>query len=279
MNTSDPKELPVVIIKTQPGLRFLDIKELIEYRDLFVFMIWRSIKVLYAQTIMGFAWAIFNPLIQLIVFTVVFGRIAKIPTEGIPYVLFAAVGLIPWTYMSEATIQSSQSLVTGQQMLGKVYFPRLIFPFTPVFAKLLDFIISLVIIAILMVWYRVPITVNLLYFPFFLLLMICVPLAAGLWLSALAIRFRDVKYAIPLIVRMLMYSAPIVYSASTVPEKYRLVYSLNPIVGVIEGLRASLLGLPIPWMFIWPGTVVSLIMLIVGIFYFHYMEKIFVDVI
>ena len=279
MRSTSSTNVPVTIIKPGTGLRFLDIKELLEYKDLLVFMVWRSIKILYVQTVMGYSWAILNPLMQLIVFSIIFGKVAKVPTEGVPYVLFASVAIIPWTFMSDAATQSSQSLVTGQQMLGKVYFPRIIFPITPVLAKLFDFIISLLILAVIMLWYRVPLTLNLIYLPFFFLLMICVPIAAGLWLSALAIRFRDVKYATPLVIRLLMYSAPIVYSASSIPSQYRVIYSLNPIVAVIEGFRGCLLGLPISWNFVLPGVIVTFIVLITGIFYFNYMEEIFVDVI
>ena len=242
-------------------------------------MVLRSIKVLYVQTVMGYAWAILNPLVQLLVFTIVFGKVAKVPTEGIPYILFASVAIIPWTFISEATTQASESLVTGQGMLGKVYFPRLIFPVTPILAKLVDFSISLLILIVIMIWYQVPLTLHLIYLPFFLLLMFCIPLAAGLWLSALAIRFRDLRYATPMMIRMLMYSAPIVYSASSIPPQYRIVYSLNPIVAVIEGFRGCLLGLPISWIFVLPGVVMTCIILIGGIFYFNYMEEVFVDVI
>ncbi len=279
MNQKSSTNEPVTIIKPISGLRFLDIKELIEYRDLLVYMVLRSIKVLYVQTVMGYAWAILNPLVQLLVFTIVFGKVAKVPSEGIPYVLFASVAIIPWTFMSEAIRLSSESLVTGQGMLGKVYFPRMIFPITPVLAKLVDFFISLLILVVIMMWYRVPLTLNLIYLPFFLLLMLAVPIAAGLWLSALAIRFRDLKYATPLMIRMLMYSAPIVYSASSIPSQWRIIYSLNPIVAVIEGFRGCLLGTPISWSFILPGAFVTCILLIVGIFYFNYMEEVFVDVI
>ena len=279
MSTTSSLDKSVTYIRAHRTLRFLDLKEILEYRDLFVYMIIRSIKVLYVQTILGYAWAILNPLIQLVVFTIIFGRVAKLPSDGIPYVLFAAVAVIPWSFMSEAASQSSQSLVAGQQMLGKVYFPRIIFPTTPVFAKVLDFLISLLILVVIMLWYHVPLTSNLLFLPFFIFLMICVPLAAGLWLSALAIRFRDVKYATPLLIRMLMYSAPIVYSATSIPSQYRLLYSLNPIVAVIEGFRAALLGLPLSWGLIFPGVISTFIFLITGIYYFHYMEDVFVDVI
>jgi lipopolysaccharide transport system permease protein len=242
-------------------------------------MIWRQIKVLYAQTILGFSWALIQPFTQIIIFTIVFGRVAKVQTEGIPYFLFSTAAIIPWTYMSQAMTQSSQSLITGQHMLGKIYFPRLIFPLTPIFAKLIDFSISLIIIICAAVYYNVRPTANLMFLPFFMILMMMIPTSAGLWLSALAIRFRDVKHAMRFLIQMLIYSAPIVYSASTIPETYRLLYSLNPIVGVIEGFRACVLGTPIPWVFIIPGIFSSLVLLVSGAFYFKRMERIFVDVI
>ena len=269
----------VTIIKPKSGWQLIDFKELKQYRDLFYFMVWREIKVLYAQTILGFSWAILQPLIQIIIFTIVFGKVAKISTDGIPYFLFSSVAIIPWAYMSQSMTQSSQSLVQGQQMLGKIYFPRLIFPLTPVLAKLIDFGISIFIILVVTIYYRVMPTWNLVFLPFFILLMMTIPAGIGMWLSALAIRFRDVKHAMPFVVRMLIYTAPIVYSASSIPEKYRFIYSLNPIVGVIEGYRACLLGLPMPWLYIWPGTLTAIFLLLGGAFYFKRMEQFFVDVI
>ncbi|HDL07879.1 MAG TPA: ABC transporter permease, partial [Desulfobacteraceae bacterium] len=217
--------------------------------------------------------------IQIVIFTIIFGRVARIPTEGIPYVLFSTVAIIPWTYLSQAMTQSSQSLVQGQGMLGKIYFPRLIFPITPVLAKLVDLGISMLIVMGVIIYYRVMPTWNLLLFPFLLLLMTSIASGVGMWLSALAIRYRDVKHAMTFVVRMLMYSAPIVYSASSIPAKYRIIYSLNPIVGVIEGYRACFLGTPIPWQYILPGTVTAVILFISGAMYFQRMERIFVDVI
>ena len=181
--------------------------------------------------------------------------------------------------MSQSMAQSSQSLVQGQNMLGKVYFPRLIFPMTPVLAKLIDFGISMFIILVVAIYYRVLPTWNLLLFPVFLALMMSISLGTGMWLSAMAIRFRDVKHAMPFAIRMLMYTAPIVYSASSIPEKYRIIYSLNPIVGVIEGFRACFLGTPVPWPFIWPGIITAIFMLISGALYFRRMERTFADVI
>ena len=279
MNKSNNDQISVTVIKPAGGWELIDFKELVEYKDLFLFMVWRDIKVLYAQTILGFGWAILQPLIQILLFTIIFGKIAKIPTEGIPYFLFTTLAIIPWTYMSSAMTASSQSLISGQGMLGKIYFPRLIFPVTPILTKLVDFSISLVIIAATLLFYQIPLTWNVLLIPFFIIYMMCVPAAIGLWLSSLAIRYRDVRFAMSFGIRMLMYTAPIVYSVSTIPEAYRFIYSLNPIVGVIEGFRACLLGTDIPWVFIIPGFIVTLLLLISGALYFRKMESIIVDVI
>jgi len=269
----------VTVIEPTSGWEFPDFGELKAYRDLFYFLVWRDIKVLYAQTVLGFAWAIVNPLIQIIIFSVIFGRVANIPTDGIPYVLFSTVAIIPWTYMAESMRSSSQSLVSGQSMLGKVYFPRIIYPVTPVLAKLVDFSISLLLVVAVMVYFRIPPTWNLIYLPLLVILMMAVPTGVGLWLSALAIRYRDVKFAMPFVIRMLIYSAPILYTASAIPERYRFIYSLNPIVAVVEGYRACLLGLPMPWEFILPGAVTAILLLVVGAMYFRRMERVFVDVI
>jgi lipopolysaccharide transport system permease protein len=269
----------VTVIAPTSGWQIANFSELKQYRDLFFFMVWREIKVLYAQTIMGFSWAILQPLIQVLIFTIVFGKVAKVSTDGYPYMLFSTIAIIPWTYISQAMNQASMSLVTGQSMLGKIYFPRLIFPVTPVLARLVDFAISLVVVLAVAIYYKVMPTWNLLFLPLFFGMMICIPLSVGLWLSAMAIRFRDVKHAMPFVIRMLIYSAPIVYSASSIPGKYRFLYSLNPIVGVIEGFRACLLGTTIPWAYIFPGMITCTIMLLGGALYFKRMERIFVDVI
>ena len=270
---------PVAVIKPVSGWEFIDFKELRQYRDLFYFLVWRDIKVLYAQTVMGFSWAILNPAVQIVVFTIIFGRVAKLDTDGIPYVLFSTVAIIPWTYMKEAMTSSSQSLVTGQSMLGKIYFPRVLFPVTPVLAKLVDFTISLLLLLAVMVYYQVGLTWNALLLPLFVMMMMVIPAGIGLWFSALAIRFRDVKFAMPFALQMLIYTAPILYSASAIPEKYRIIYSLNPLVGVIEGYRACLLGTPIQWEFILPGILTAVLLLVSGAFYFKRLERVFVDVI
>lgn len=269
----------VTTIEPVSGWRLLDTKELAEYRDLFFFLVFRDIKVLYAQTVLGFSWALLNPAIQILVFTIIFGKVAKIETDGIPYALFSTVAIVPWTYMSNAMSTGANSLVTGSGMLGKIYFPRIIYPVTPVLAKFVDFAISIILIAVAMLYYGIWPTWNLLLLPLFVLMMVAVPLGVSLWLSALAIRYRDVKFAMPFVIRMLIYSAPIVYTATAIPEKWRLVYSLNPIVGVIEGYRACLLGTEVPWMFILPGIATCVLLLVGGLLYFHRMEKVFVDVI
>lgn len=267
------------VIEPPKGWQLIDFRELLDYRDLLFFLVKRNIKVLYAQTILGFSWAILNPLIQIVIFTLIFGRVAKLDTGDIPYFLFSTVAIIPWTYMSDAMSGSSQSLVGNANMMGKVYFPRLIFPLTPVLAKLVDFAISLLLLWAVMLYYSVPLTANILYLPLFLLMMISIPAGIGLWLSSLSIRFRDVKFAMPYIIKMFIYSAPILYSASEIPEKYRVLYSINPIVGVVEGFRACFLGTELIWVHIWPGVVCCIILVSTGAMYFRRMERIVVDVI
>jgi lipopolysaccharide transport system permease protein len=256
-----------------------DFKELKDYRDLLFFLTWRDIKVMYAQSIMGFSWAILRPLIQIIVFSIIFGKLAKVSSEGMPYFLFSSVAIIPWTYISQTMSESSESLVINSGMLGKVYFPRVIFPITPLISRLVDFGIAMIIILCTMLYYHVLPTWNLIFFPIFLFLMASIPAGIGLWLSSLAIRFRDVRHAMSFIIQLLIYTAPIVYSASSIPYEYRVLYSLNPLVGVIEGFRACLLGTAIPWSYILPGMIVSTILIITGAIYFKHMEKILVDVI
>ena len=260
-------------------MQFIDFNELREYRDLFYFLVWRDIKVLYAQTILGFSWALLQPLVQIIIFTIIFGKIARLSTEGIPYVLFSTVAIIPWTYMSQAMSDSSQSLITNQRMLKRIYFPRLILPLTAILSRMMDFSISLLLLFVVLFWYRITPTWNMLLLPLFVIQMICLSAGFGIWASTLAVRFRDVKHAMPFVTRMLMYSAPIVYSASSLSGKYRVLYSLNPIVSVIEGFRACLLGTPIVWSYVLPGLILTIIIFVTGTVYFKSMERLFADVV
>lgn len=276
---NDNSATSVSSIRPPGGWSFIDFGELFAYRDLLKFLVWRDIKVLYAQTILGLAWAILNPLIQILIFTVIFGNLAKLSSDGVPYILFSTVAVIPWTYMSDAMGKASQSLVTSQSMLGKIYFPRVIFPLTPVLAKTLDFAISLLIVAVVMIYYDVSPTLNMLALPFFILFMMVVPFGIGLWLSALAIRFRDVKFAMTFALKLLIYTAPVLYSATVVPEDYKFLYALNPLVSVIQGFRSCILGTPWDFELIVPGIVTGTVLVVVGLAYFKRMERVFVDVI
>lgn len=269
----------ITVIKPEPGWKLFDFEELRRYRDLFYFLVWRDIKVLYAQTILGFSWALLNPTIQIVIFSIIFGRVANVSTDGIPYVLFSTVAIIPWTYMSDTMTAASQSLVQGKQLLGKIYFPRVLFPLTPILAKLVDFSISLSVLVLVMIYYQVTPTWNLLLVPGLIVAMMLVPAGIGMWLAALAIRYRDVKFAMTYMIKLLIYSAPILYSAASIPDNLRFWYSLNPIVGVIEGFRAALLGGTIEWVFIVPGLVTAVVIFLSGALYFRRMERVFVDVI
>lgn len=279
MKNTNPGKDTITTIKSDGGWQMIDFAELIRYRDLAYYLVWRDIKVMYAQTVLGFSWAILQPLIQIIIFSIIFGRVAQVPSDGVPYVLFSTAAVIPWAYMSSVINQSSESLVTYQGMLGKVYVPRLFFPLTPVLSKFMDFTISIFLLVIIMFYYKVTPTWNFIYIPLFIVMMMAVPAAIGLWLSSLAIRYRDVRFAMQYIVQMLMYTAPIVYSASSIPNEYRFIYSLNPLVGVIEGFRATLLGTEIPWLFVIPGIFTTIVLLVSGALYFRRMERIIVDVI
>ncbi|MFQ5609032.1 MAG: ABC transporter permease [Woeseiaceae bacterium] len=278
MNRSAPENI-VTVLTPEIGWGLFDLNELRRYRDLFYFLVWRDVKVLYAQTVLGFSWAILNPLIQIIVFSVIFGKVADIDTGGMEYVLFSTAAIIPWTYMSEAMSAASQSLVTGKQILGKIYFPRVLFPLTPILAKLVDFSISLLILVPVLIYYDAAPTWNLLLLPVLIIAMMLVPTGIGMWLAALAIRYRDVRFAMGFMVKLLIYSAPIVYSAHKIPEDIRFWYSFNPIVAVIEGFRGCLVGTPIEWQYILPGLFMSVLVFASGAIYFRRMERVFVDVI
>jgi lipopolysaccharide transport system permease protein len=268
-----------IIIEPKTGWRQIDWKELYEYRDLFVFLVMRSIKVRYAQSVLGIGWAIIQPVFSMIVFTVVFGRLAKIDSEGVPYALFSFAALVPWTYFANSLTEATSSLVGQAHIINKIYFPRLLLPFSSVVAKLLDFAIAMLILFGLMAAYGMWPNIGILSFPVLILLMMLSSAGLGLWLTAMAIQYRDVAYASSFIVQLLMYAAPVVYPSSLIPEKYRLLYAINPMVGVIEGFRAALLGTtPMPWHFIGLGMLVSSFLFISGALYFRKKERFFADV-
>ncbi len=256
----------------------LRLKELFAHRELLFFFVWRDIKVRYKQTALGAAWAIIQPLFTMLVFLVFFGRLAKMPSDGLPYPLFAFAALVPWTFFAQGLSQSADSLVSGGNLIKKVYFPRLAIPISSVSAGLVDFSISFSVLVILMCWYHIHPTLNLLFLPLLLLLAFVTSLGAGLWLSALNVKFRDVKYMVPFLTQFWMLATPIAYSSTLIQGRWRTFYGLNPMAGVVEGFRWALLGTHTkPGPMIAASAAVALFMLISGAFHFRRMEKSFSD--
>ena len=269
----------VQIIEPTPGWKAIDFKELYRYRDMLRFLTWRSIKVLYAQSAIGIGWAVIQPLFSMLVFTVVFGWFAKIDSSGVPYSLFSLAAVVPWTYFSNALMEAGNSLVGQSNMLSKVYFPRLILPLSGVLAKLVDFSIAMLMLLGLMLFYRVLPNWNCLFLPVLILIMLASALGIGLWLTAMAIQYRDIKHALSFVVQLAMYASPVIYSASIIPERFRYFYAINPMVGVIEGFRSALLGTgPMPWDLIAIGSASATVFLVSGLFYFRRQERVFSDV-
>ena len=280
VNETEKVEVPEVIIKPERGPFSLNFKEMWAYRELLYFLIWRDIKVRYKQTTLGITWAVLQPLLTMVVFTIFFGRLAKVPSDGIPYPVFNFCALLPWTMFSRGLSESSTSLVAKTNLVSKVYFPRLIIPIAPIMASLVDFSIAFVIFAGLMVFYGIVPTMATLMLPLFILFAMVSALAISLWLSALNVEYRDVRHTIPFLTQFWMFASPIAYSSSLIPEQWRFLYGLNPMAGVIEGFRWALLGKMQPNMgllFISAGIV--LILLFSGLVYFTRMEKTFADVI
>ena len=268
------------IIEPKSGWRLIDLREIYEYRDLFYFLVWRDIKVRYAQSVLGIGWAVIQPIFSMIVFTIVFGKLAKISSDGVPYAIFSYAALVPWTYFSSALTESSGSLIGAGNMLSKIYFPRIIIPMTSILGKLIDFAIALLLLFGLMVWFKIGPTIWILILPLLIILMMLTASGLGMWLAALAIQYRDIKYGMSFAVQLLMYASPVVYPASLIPAKYRLLYGINPMAGVIEGFRAALLGSrPMPWDLLAVGCITAFMLFISGVLYFRRMERIFADVV
>lgn len=269
----------VTIIERQRKIRLIHWREFLAYKDLLYFLVVRGIKARYAQSVLGIGWALIQPLLNTLIFTIVFGRLAKISSDGVPYVLFSFCGLMAWTYFSGAVSDSSASLVTNANMLSKVYFPRLILPFSSVFSKLLDFAITVIVMMVLLIVYHHKPPVEIVYFPLLVLLLMIAASGPGILLSGWSVQYRDLKYAMSFVIQLLMYAAPVVYPLSSIPEQYRLIYSINPMVGIIEGFRASVLGTGVmPWMEIGMGTFVSCLVLVYALYSFSKLERTFADV-
>lgn len=276
-------QVPHTIIEKKKGLASFSFKEFWDYKDLLYFLVLRDITVIYKQSVLGFAWALVNPVFSMIVFSVVFGKLAAIPSDGIPYPIFSYAALIPWTYFSNTLNASGNSLISHSSMFTKVYFPRLIIPLTPVLSKLTDFAISFVLLIVMMFYYGYSPTAKLFILPLLILIMMVAAAGLGCWLSALAIQYRDVKFGISFAVPLLMYAAPVVFPASLVLKKFGggayLLYGLYPMTGVIEGFRATVVSnKAIPWDLIGMSAIGASVLFIIGFMVFRKLENRFADV-
>lgn len=274
---------PYIVIERKKGLAAFNLREFWQYRDLLYFMVLRDITVLYKQSVLGFAWAIINPLFSMVVFSIVFGKLAGIPSDDIPYPIFSYAALIPWTYFSNTLNASGSSLITNTGIFTKVYFPRLIIPLTPVLSKLADFFISFTLLVVLMIYYAYYPTIKLVLLPLLMVIMMLATAGLGSWTSALAIQYRDVKFGLTFATPLLMYAAPVVFPASLILEKFGssayLAYGLYPMVGVIEGFRAAIVpDRLIPWDLIGMSAVGAVLLMGIGFVVFRKMESRFADV-
>jgi len=271
---------PTVVIVPEHGWISLNLSELWAFRDLMLFMTWRDITVRYKQTLLGVAWAIIQPFFSMIVFSLFFGRLAKVPSDGIPYPIFSYAALLPWQYFSSALSSSANSLVGSSAIISKTYFPRMIIPLAAIITPLFDFFIAFLFLLLMMVFYHITPTWNVLWLPFLLMLASITALGVGFWLSAMNVRYRDVRYAIGFLMQLWMFASPVVYSTTLVPSGWRVLYGLNPMSGVISGFRWALLGTNTAPDFMTIASVaVAFMILISGAFYFRRMEKDFADMI
>lgn len=274
-------DVPMIRIEPSKGWVSLRLRELWEYRELLYFLVWRDVKVRYKQTVLGAAWAIIQPFFTMVVFSVFFGNLAGIPSDGIPYPVFSYTALVPWTFFASGLSQASNSLVGGARLIKKVYFPRLAMPIATVLSGIVDFVLAFIVLIGMMLVYGIVPTVNTLWLPIFLLLALVTSLGTGLWLSAMNVQFRDVRYAVPFITQFWMFATPIAYPSSLIENSLlRTLYGINPMAGVVEGFRWALLATDTP-----PGPIVivsslaALALLVSGAFYFRRMEKTFADVV
>lgn len=275
-NTADK----LSIIEPKKGWLPINLKEIWQYRELLYFLTKRDIKVRYKQTVLGGLWAIIQPLFSMVVFTLFFGKLAKVPSDGIPYPIFVYAGLLPWTYFSNALSASGNSLVGSQNLITKVYFPRLIIPSSASLAGLLDLFIAMTVFGVLMVYYRYIPGIGILLFPFLVVLTFLCSVGVGLWLSALNVEYRDIRYAIPFLIQIWMFLSPVIYPVSMVEEKYQWLLAINPMGGVINAYRSSLIGhKPVEWSLLGISIIIIIFIFLSGIYYFRRMEKTFADVV
>jgi len=275
-----PAALPHVAIRPARGWTRLELRELWQYRELLFFLIWRDIKVRYKQTALGAAWAILQPVFSMVVFSLFFGRLAKVPSDGVPYPVFSYCALLPWQLFAFALTESSNSVVANERLITKIYFPRLVIPIAGVLAGLVDFAIAFSVLSVLMLHYGIAPTWTIATLPLFVLLAILTALAVGLWLSALNVQYRDVRYTVGFLTQIWLFLSPVAYPSSLVPARWRLLYGLNPMAGVVEGFRWALIGkTPAPGAMLAVSVMMVLLLLVGGLYYFRRMETIFADVI
>jgi len=272
-------EVPITIIQPITGWMPIDLKDLWTNRELIYTFASRDIKVRYKQTALGAGWAIIQPLFTMVIFTIIFGGFAKIPSEGLPYPLFSYSALLPWTLFAEGITRSTSSMITNSNIMTKVYFPRLVMPISGIISPVMDFAVAFIILVGMILYYGFVPTINIVWLPAFILLALATSLGVGLWLSALNVQYRDFQYTIPFIIQLWLYSSPVVYASSLVPDKYKLIYGLNPMAGVIEGFRWALLGTEPPSSMIFVSVLMVAVILISGAYYFKRMEKTFADVV
>jgi lipopolysaccharide transport system permease protein len=270
-------ELPTLRIAPSKGWVPLKLNDLWDYRELLYFLIWRDIKVRYKQTALGATWAIIQPFLTMVVFSVFFGHLAKVPSDGIPYPIFSFAALVPWTFFASGLSQSSNSLVGSGSLITKVYFPRLIIPLASVFSGIIDFALAFIVLLAMMFYYGMMPTLNVLWLPLFLLLALVTSLGVCLWLSALNVEYRDVRYVLPFVIQIWLFVSPVAYPASMVPERWRLIYALNPMATVVEGFRSTLLGTPAPGAMAMIAVATVAVALTAGIAYFRSVEGSIVD--
>ncbi len=275
------KKPETVIIQPVKGWVNLNLRDLWIYRELVYFLTWRDLKVRYKQSVLGVLWAIIKPFMTMIVFTIFFGTLAKLPSDGVPYPIWSYTGLLPWEFFAAALSVSARSMLTSGSMVSKIYFPRIIVPLSSVFANLVDFLIAFVILIGMMLFYHITPTINMIWLPAFLLLAVITALGVGLWFSALLVMYRDINYMLPFITQLWMFISPVVYASSTIPEKWRVLYSLNPMAGVVEGFRWAMLGTQqsISPLMIAISSGIAILLFVSGLFFFRRMERVFADMI
>jgi len=270
---------PTIVIEPTAKWASLQLREIWEHRELLYFLVWRDLKVRYKQTALGVVWVLLQPLLMTMIFTVVLGRIIRMPTQKVPYALFAYTGLTLWIFFSSAVSITGNCLVQNANLITKVYFPRLIVPMASIIARIVDLAIALLILGVLMFYYRVPFSSQIVMVPVLVLLLSLLALAFGLWTSAVNVKYRDVGLALPVLIQLWMFLSPVVYPASQVPEKFRFMFSLNPLVGLLDGFRAALFGTPFEWFPILVSTIITLVLLPYAAYTFVAREKTFADII